>query len=141
VPEPIQKEPIVLQGVNFEFDSAKLTPEAETNLNGVIEALKASPETKTLIKGHTCNIGTSEYNLGLSNRRADSVKAYLTEGGVAADSMSTRGYGEASPITTNDTKEGREQNRRVELQVLDADTCVPPAVGDQVDEKGCATLP
>jgi OOP family OmpA-OmpF porin len=94
---------------------------------------------RTLIKGHTCNIGTSEYNLGLSKRRASSVQSYLINGGIDAGRLESKGYGESQPVASNATKEGREQNRRVELEVIDDGSCVPPTVGDQVDEKGCAT--
>lgn len=108
---------IVLQGVTFEFDQARLTPNAKVILDGVADALSARPDIKVEIGGHTDSKGSDAYNLKLSERRAASVKDYLTSRGVASDRMSSRGYGEAVPVADNATDEGRELNRRVELKV------------------------
>jgi outer membrane protein OmpA-like peptidoglycan-associated protein len=103
----------------------------------VADTLKANPGVAILIKGHTSSSGGAEHNLKLSERRAESVKKYLVGAGIDAEHLSTKGYGSSQPIAPNSTKEGREQNRRVEIQVLDATTCVSPAAGDKVDDKGC----
>src|SRR5699024_1469279 len=80
---PVVKEaPVVLRGVTFEFDSAKLTAQAETRLNNVVAALNASPDVKFRIEGHTDAVGTDAYNQDLSERRAQSVKDYLVDSGI-----------------------------------------------------------
>ena len=111
---------IVLKGVNFDFNKDRLTANAKTILDGVDEALKAAPTTNVELSGHTDGKGTDDYNQALSQRRACSVARYLTGRGIDAGRMSPVGYGEAKPIADNETDEGREQNRRVELKILDA---------------------
>jgi len=74
---------------------------------------------RVTVEGHTDAIGTDQYNEGLSQRRADSVKGYLVGGGVAEPRIETHGYGESQPIASNDTDEGRSLNRRVELVPID----------------------
>ena len=113
------EQSFILRGVKFEFDSDRLTPAAREILNGVAETLKAYENVAVELEGHTDNIGTDAYNLGLSERRATSVKRYLTDHGIAADRMKPVGYGESQPIASNDSDEGREENRRVELQVIE----------------------
>ncbi|HVT37022.1 MAG TPA: thrombospondin type 3 repeat-containing protein [Nevskiaceae bacterium] len=109
----------ILRGVKFEFDSDRLTQDAKKILDGVATTLNNYPEINVELGGHTDNIGTDAYNLGLSERRSNSVKNYLTGKGVAAARMNPVGYGETQPIATNDTEEGREENRRVELKVIE----------------------
>lgn len=123
---PLEKdEPIVLKGVTFEYNSAKLTAEAENRLDNVVSALRAERGTSVRIEGHTDSIGSASYNLDLSQRRADSVKAYLIEHGIDANRLATQGYGETRPVAPNtkpngaDNPAGRAQNRRVELDVVD----------------------
>lgn len=106
---------VVLQDVNFEFDSAKLTPGAERILDGVAQKLSANENVRVRLEGHTDSIGSDSYNKDLSQRRANSVKDYLTSQGIAASRMQAIGYGEEQPIATNETAAGRAQNRRVEL--------------------------
>jgi OmpA-OmpF porin, OOP family len=109
----------ILRGVKFEFDSDRLTPEARTILNEVAETLQAYPNIDVELEGHTDWIGTDAYNQGLSERRANSVKTYLSSRGVPARRMTPVGYGESRPIADNDTDAGREENRRVELKVIE----------------------
>ena len=108
-------ESVVLQDVNFEFDSAQLTPNAQNVLNGVAERLVNNPDVRVSIEGHTDSRGSDQYNKDLSQRRAESVATYLNQRGVEANRMRAVGYGEERPVATNDTEEGRFQNRRVEL--------------------------
>jgi outer membrane protein OmpA-like peptidoglycan-associated protein/opacity protein-like surface antigen len=108
----------ILRGVKFELDSDRLTKPSEEILNGVADTLAFYPKVTVEVSGHTDNVGTDAYNLGLSERRSNSVKRYLTSRGVAADRMRPFGYGESAPIESNDTEEGREENRRVEFKVL-----------------------
>lgn len=110
---------IVLKGVNFDFNKDRLTANAKAILDGVDEALKASPSTNVELGGHTDGKGGDAYNQALSERRACSVARYLKGHGIDAGRMSPVGYGESKPIADNETDEGREQNRRVELKILD----------------------
>ena len=102
----------------FDFDKATLKPEGRQ----VLDQIAAQVETinlETLIAtGHTDSIGTEQYNQGLSERRANSVKEYLVSKGVPADRVYTEGKGELSPVASNATREGRAQNRRVEIEIV-----------------------
>jgi OmpA-OmpF porin, OOP family len=93
----------ILRGVNFEFDSDRLTPEAKVILQQVAQTLKAYPDVDVEVAGHTDSTGTDAYNLGLSEKRSISVKNFLTGEGVEARRMTPTGYGESQPIDTNDT--------------------------------------
>jgi OOP family OmpA-OmpF porin len=108
----------VLEGVNFEFDSARLTSPAKSILDRVAMSLAQWPEIRVEVAGHTDSIGPNAYNMRLSQSRAESVRAYLMERGIAADRMAAKGYGEDVPIADNSTKDGRSKNRRVELRKL-----------------------
>jgi OOP family OmpA-OmpF porin len=110
-PPPIQ----VLRGAHFAFDSAALTPAAETDLTTTLETLEAEPALRVRIDGHTDSVGSDTYNLGLSERRAASVKAYLVARGIAPDRIAVRGLGSSDPVASNATPAGRAQNRRVEI--------------------------
>lgn len=110
---------IVLKGVNFDFNMDRLTVNARSLLDGVGEALKASPATNVELGGHTDGKGSDSYNQRLSERRACSVARYLNGEGIAEGRMTPSGYGESRPVADNETDEGREQNRRVELKILD----------------------
>ncbi len=107
---------LVLEGVNFEVNSAQLTPTAQAILDRVAPSLVANPEVRVEVAGHTDNTGARSYNLTLSQRRAESVRNYLIQKGVPAAQISARGYGPDNPIATNATRAGRAQNRRVELR-------------------------
>jgi outer membrane protein OmpA-like peptidoglycan-associated protein len=111
---------IVLHGVNFDFNKATLTVNAKTLLDQVADALLARKDIKVEIDGHTDGKGSEPYNLKLSDKRAASVKQYLVGRGVEADRMSSKGFGKTMPIADNNTDEGRELNRRVELKVTDS---------------------
>jgi OOP family OmpA-OmpF porin len=101
--------------VNFETGKATLTPESQTILNGVAESLVANDSIKVQVSGHTDNTGSAAVNARLSKARAEAVRQYLVDKGVAADRLTARGYGPSKPIASNKTAEGRAQNRRVEL--------------------------
>jgi outer membrane protein OmpA-like peptidoglycan-associated protein len=108
---------IVLRGVNFEFDKSRLTANAKTILDNVAEELTAYPEITVELSGHTDAKGSDAYNQSLSERRVASVKQYLVGKGIAAERMTTVGEGETKPVADNETDEGRELNRRVELKI------------------------
>lgn len=108
----------VLHGVNFEFDQSRLTINAKTLLDHVADALRARPDIRVRINGHTDALGAEDYNQDLSQRRAQAVADYLVSRGIGAERLSSAGFGETLPIADNADEEGRELNRRVELQVL-----------------------
>jgi OOP family OmpA-OmpF porin len=102
--------------VLFDFDKADIKPEAHQLLDEVVTILKKNREMKGVIEGHTDSMGSEEYNQGLSERRAQAVEKYIEEHGIDADRYTIKGYGESNPIASNDTEEGRQENRRVELR-------------------------
>ena len=115
-PPPVQKK-IVLRGVNFDFNKANIRSDAAPILKEAAGILKENPNLKVSVEGHTDAKGTDDYNLKLSMRRAAAVKAFLVQEGVAEARLSTRGLGESQPVASNETDDGRAQNRRVELKV------------------------
>jgi outer membrane protein OmpA-like peptidoglycan-associated protein len=106
-----------INDVLFDFDKYTLKPGAREKLAKVSGILLAYPGLKVQLEGHTDSIGTDEYNLKLSEQRADAVRDYLTSQGVPADCLSAVGLGKADPVATNDNDAGRQQNRRVEMVV------------------------
>jgi outer membrane protein OmpA-like peptidoglycan-associated protein len=132
---------IVLKGVNFETDKARLTTNAETILDDVAAALQAHPDIQIEISGHTDSRGSDDHNQALSEARAASVKTYLVSKEIAAARITTVGNGESRPVADNDSEEGWERNRRVELKVREpaAGGAVIPAPTEAVpDETGAA---
>lgn len=109
-------KPLVLKGIVFETGKADIKPESEGTLREVLQSLEANPEVQVEIGGHTDNVGNDQNNMTLSLNRANSVKAWLVANGVAADRIQTKGYGETTPSASNDTPEGRQQNRRIEMK-------------------------
>jgi outer membrane protein OmpA-like peptidoglycan-associated protein len=105
-------------GILFDHDSYALKTATRENLNDLSGTLNKYDDTDVQVLGHTDATGTDEYNEKLSDRRASSVKTYLAGQGVASSRMSTEGYGETDPVATNDTAEGRQLNRRVELVIV-----------------------
>jgi outer membrane protein OmpA-like peptidoglycan-associated protein len=101
--------------INFDFDKSIIKPESKPIINEVIRMMKQSPDLKLSINGHTDNVGTHEYNIKLSQARAAAVVEALTKAGIAADRLSSAGFGDSSPIDDNNKPEGRAKNRRVEL--------------------------
>jgi len=110
---------VVLQGVNFRTDSAELTGDSKSILDGVAKGLREHRRLRVEVQGHTDSTGSARHNLGLSQRRAEAVRDYLQAQGVSADQMTAKGYGQTQPIASNATAEGRAQNRRVVLHVID----------------------
>ena len=116
-PAPAVSKKIVLRGVNFDFDKSNIRADAAPILKEAAGILKENANLKVSVEGHTDAKGTDDYNLKLSLRRAAAVKAFLVKEGVAEGRLSTRGLGESQPVASNDTDDGRAQNRRVELKV------------------------
>jgi outer membrane protein OmpA-like peptidoglycan-associated protein len=101
----------------FDFSKSDLGEAARGNLTKLVDVLNKYPNTNIEIQGHTDSRGTDEYNMGLSERRAASVRDFLQSQGIASGRMTTRGFGESAPAYTNDTPEGMAQNRRVEFLI------------------------
>jgi outer membrane protein OmpA-like peptidoglycan-associated protein len=113
---PTPEKPVILRGVNFEFDKAILLKESTEILDRVAASLLAHPEVKVEVAGHCDSKGSDTYNLKLSDRRAKAVRDYLIKKGLPATQLTANGYGESQPIADNKTAEGRAENRRVELK-------------------------
>lgn len=113
---PVKRE-ITFDDVHFDFDRSLLRPDALRVLDEVVTAMNANPNLRLQIEGHTCNIGTAEYNVALSERRAHSVRDYLISRGIAADRLTTVAYGEERPKHDNTAEDTRRLNRRAALTV------------------------
>jgi len=107
-----------LGDVLFDFDKSVIKPEGRPILDEVVLILENNPSLRIDIQGHTDSIGSEEWNQGLSERRAKAVMEYLVAAGIDPERLTMQGFGEGSPATTNETKEGRALNRRVELKPL-----------------------
>lgn len=105
-------------GLLFETNSAGLQGATKTNLDALSSTLKKYDDTAILIEGHTDNTGEDNYNQSLSERRAESVESYLGAKGVSKSRITTKGYGEVQPLSSNDSDAGRQQNRRVEVAIF-----------------------
>jgi outer membrane protein OmpA-like peptidoglycan-associated protein len=103
-----------LDGVEFDSNKAKLKPGSFERLDSIVEYMTHKTSARIEISGHTDNVGKKKTNLKLSQRRADAVKKYLVSKGIDASRIDAVGYGDAKPIASNDTKEGRQKNRRIE---------------------------
>ncbi len=116
--KPIKKGNTVrLNNIFFEFNSARLTQNSETELNKIVSFLSINPDVKILISGHTDNQGTESYNLDLSEKRAKAVYEFLLNHGISSDNLTYKGFGESQPLATNDTEEGQKTNRRIEFSI------------------------
>lgn len=104
-------------GILFDVDQATLRPEAEAELAKLAGILNKYDDTEIEVQGHTDATGTEDYNLGLSVRRASSVATFLAAQNVIRERLNAVGYGELQPVASNDTVEGRQQNRRVEVAI------------------------
>lgn len=112
-PTPARRELLTMRGAHFAFDKSELTTAAKDTLGQAVRLLKEHPEANVEIQGHTDYVGTDAYNQALSERRANSVKAYLVSQGISEGRITTKGFGESQPTADNSTAEGRAENRRV----------------------------
>jgi len=110
-----------LPKIQFEFDKSDITPESTPTLDLIAQVLRSDEHLKLMIYAHTDAIGSDEYNLDLSRRRAKSVSDYLAGQGVQPPSMRHRGFGASKPIADNSTDEGRAKNRRVQFYIMTRD--------------------
>jgi outer membrane protein OmpA-like peptidoglycan-associated protein/opacity protein-like surface antigen len=116
---PVEEEPLVLEGVKFELNSAELTADSYPALERVVASLAGWSGGRIEIGGHTDSMGDADQNQDLSRRRAEAVRDYLRSHGVNDDILVVRGYGESQPIADNSSPEGRGENRRVTLRLVD----------------------
>lgn len=113
----IPDQNVILKDILFELGSDKLTAASRNNLNGIAQSLAAQPDIYIEVAGNTDSTGNDDYNLKLSQQRAEAVRDYLVQQGIPQDHISAKGYGETNPIADNKTISGRAMNRRVELHI------------------------
>ena len=118
---------VTLGDVLFDTGRANLKPGAASNLNRLVAFLNQYPDRTVRIEGYTDSVGGEDYNQGLSERRADSVKSYLAGEGIGSIRLSASGKGESDPVASNDSAAGRQQNRRVEVIISNPPVSNPPA--------------
>jgi OOP family OmpA-OmpF porin len=114
-PPAAPKKIAELKSAHFDFDRATLKPDGRTELDNAVKALRDDPALKARITGHTDSVGSEDYNQRLSERRANAARDYIVSQGIDASRITTEGLGESQPVASNDTEEGRAQNRRVEV--------------------------
>ena len=114
---PHKGDIVTLHNVLFDTDKSELLPQSYNELRKLITLLQTHPSMKLELRGHTDNQGTVEHNRLLSDARAKAVADYLIANGIGSDRLTWKGYGKSLPIDTNDTPEGRQNNRRVEFRV------------------------
>jgi len=117
-PKPVTEKVTFAADVFFDFDKAVLKPEGKAKLDDLVSKLKGIALEVIIAIGHTDSIGSDAYNLKLSVRRAEAVKAHLVSKGIEPNRIYTEGKGKAQPIADNRTAEGRAKNRRVEIEVV-----------------------
>jgi len=110
-----EKGHVAIYGILFDVDKASLKPESQKPLQEIVKLMRNYPDLKLEVQGHTDNQGSADYNRDLSQRRAETVKTFLTTYGTDASRLEAKGYGLSQPVASNDTEEGRAKNRRVEL--------------------------
>ncbi|GMW01719.1 MAG: hypothetical protein AMXMBFR84_28560 [Candidatus Hydrogenedentota bacterium] len=110
-PKVVRQQP-VLNHVLFDFDKSTLKPEGKLEIDKAVNEMKAYPGDTITIEGHTCDLGSDEYNMGLGQRRADSVKSYMVQSGIDAARVSAVSKGETTPAVANDSAANRKLNRR-----------------------------
>ena len=109
---------VSLAGILFDVNKSGLEPGSARKLDTLAKLLKDHPDRRILVEGHTDGIGTDDYNQMLSEKRADAVRSYLISNGLSPNMVEAKGYGKKLPVATNDTAAGRQQNRRVDLVIL-----------------------
>ncbi|MBV1860998.1 MAG: OmpA family protein [Nannocystaceae bacterium] len=118
IPEAVKQFTGVIEGIFFDTNKATIKSKSRAKLDNAVKVLAEFPKVRIEVSGHTDDRGRDTYNMELSARRADSVKQYFVDHGIAADRIETRGAGETMPRQSNGTKAGRAQNRRIEFKLL-----------------------
>jgi OOP family OmpA-OmpF porin len=121
-PAPAPRPVIIEKGrqtlnVEFDFDKSTIKKGYYKDIDDLVKVMKDYPDLNVVIEGHTDSVGTAAYNKKLSQRRAEAIKKYMVESGIDANRLKAQGFGFDKPIASNKTKEGRQQNRRVEAAV------------------------
>jgi OOP family OmpA-OmpF porin len=116
----IVRREVIRSDVLFDFDKATLKPEGIRALDSLVQQLKNDPSLRADIVGHTDGVGTEQYNMGLSERRAKAVSTHMVRNGIAATRLNVSWKGKTQPVASNATPEGRAQNRRVDITVRPA---------------------
>lgn len=111
-PTPVVRQVPVLNNVLFDFDKAVLKPEGKAEVDKLVAEMKKYGSDTVIIEGHTCDIGTETYNMGLGQRRADAVQAYMLQMGIEGGRVSTKSFGESTPAMPNTSPDNRKLNRR-----------------------------
>ncbi len=120
MPAAVKKFTGIIQGINFKTKSAEIVKSSHKVLDKAVQVLVDYPDVKLEIGGHTDNVGGADFNMQLSQKRAESVKAYMVRKGIAADRLSAVGYGMDKPLTSNKTAKDRAKNRRTEFTLMSA---------------------
>jgi OOP family OmpA-OmpF porin len=126
LPKAVMQFTGVIKGITFEYSRARIKKVSRKVLNKAAEVLRQYPDLRIRVSGHTDPKGKYEKNKSLSLRRAEAVKWYLVDQGIAADRIETVGYGPDKPLGTNKTKAGRAKNRRIEFEIIVSDTATTP---------------
>jgi len=114
-PSPAPRKIETISGPNFDFDKVHLRPAGEAKVEHAVRLMQENPSMHVVVDGYTDSIGSDAYNLKLSERRAEAVRDLMVQKGISASRITTHGYGKARPVASNNTAEGRAENRRVEI--------------------------
>ena len=109
---------IVLQNIQFEFNSTALTLDSQSGIQMLVAFLQRNPELKVKLAGHTDDVGNEQYNMRLSAERAETVREALIDNGIDANRLTAKGYGASHPLVPNDSEEHRALNRRTEMIII-----------------------
>jgi len=120
-PAKVTRQKPVFNHVLFDFDKSVLKPEGKAATDEVVKSMKEHAGDTVVVEGHTCNIGAADYNMGLGQRRADSVKKYMVEQGIAEARITTKSLGLTQPAVPNDSPEHRKLNRRAVFDITVVD--------------------
>jgi OmpA-OmpF porin, OOP family len=115
-PSSVRQSVVIQADALFDFDKSVLRPDGKKSIDEALAKIQGTDVEMVIATGHTDSIGTEQYNQRLSERRAKAVKDYLVSKGIPASKITTIGKGESQPVATNKTKEGRQKNRRVDIE-------------------------
>ncbi|HWH39736.1 MAG TPA: OmpA family protein [Usitatibacter sp.] len=115
-PQSVRESVVIQADALFDFDKSVLRPDGKKAIDDALAKIQGTDLEMVIATGHTDSIGTEQYNQRLSERRAEAVKQYLVSKGIPASKITTIGKGESQPVATNKTKEGRQKNRRVDIE-------------------------
>ena len=115
-PQSVRESVVIQADALFDFDKSVLRPDGKKSIDDALAKIQGTDLEMVIATGHTDSIGTEQYNQRLSERRAEAVKQYMVSKGIPASKITTIGKGETQPIATNKTKEGRQKNRRVDIE-------------------------